>query len=136
VAEFQHVGADVLEGWSALALQACAALEAMGLPAHVRGDGEPRAGVEIAVDSGADSAGGVFATWHFGMELRLRMMDIVANRDFSNPLIERTSMAAQVMFDAVSSLFRLAGFTVEYADDDLRSFALRILSAPVEEIMK
>lgn len=134
MSEFRHVTDQELEQRYTLARHASAALESLGFPAYVREGIDSAPGVEVTVDSGDYDVGGVYVSWNFSSELRLRMADAVKNGNFSDPIFGPASTAAETMMETLQRLLNVAGFSVQPAEDDLRPFALKIISAPAEGV--
>ncbi|NUT97645.1 MAG: hypothetical protein HOY78_37045 [Saccharothrix sp.] len=131
---FRHVNEEDLEQRYTLARRAVVALEALGFPVHLREGVDSAAGVEVAVDSGDYDTGGVYVSWNFGPELRLRMAEAVERGNFSDPVFEPAGVVAETMSATLRKLLVVAGFSVELAEDDLRPFALKIISGPAERV--
>lgn len=132
--EFRHVNDEDLEQRYILARNAAAALESLGFQAHLREGIDSAPGVEVTVDSGDYDTGGVYVSWNFGSELRLRMADAVEKEDFSDPVFEPAGVVAESMVETLRELLVVAGFSVELAEDDLRPFALKIISGPAVRV--
>ena len=115
-----------------LALRVRSELAAAGLPVPAPGlSPELAGGAEVAVDDGADSAGGVFVSWTASPRLQACTSRAFRLRRLDDPPLRHTAQIKAAMMQAMAAILTSAGFTVQDADDDYRPYELRVTHGPV-----
>jgi len=100
------------------------ALAAAGLPVWTsRDDRRSRSGVWVEVDPLV--GGGVFVGWRADASTVARAA--VGDGRLDDPAIRCNGQISQVMIEAMATILRLNGITVEEAEDDLRAIQLQVL---------
>lgn len=128
--EFEHVSKEVRDGWLRLADEVCAELQLAGLPASRVVGAAMSVGAEVEVDTGDDEAGGVFVSWRPGAQLSGAAAEGVRSGRFDDPAVLHSGSVAREMYGALLGILKSAGYTVEPSDDDMRPFAVRVVSGP------
>jgi hypothetical protein len=126
--KFEHVSADVQRLMEALAEAACREFLSAGLPAVVMPGTEPVAGVNIEIDTGADEAGGVFATWSPSEALDLAAADAVAHGRHDDPSIKHSGAICKAMADAMLVILVSSGFVARVGENEYMPFSIEILA--------
>jgi hypothetical protein len=127
---FDKVSADELAGLQTLARRVRSELAAAGLPVPARIDPVLAGGAQVLVDDGADPAGGVFVRWRASPRLRECTSRAFRLRQLDDPLLRHSAEIKAAMMRAMAAILTSAGFTVQDADDNYRSYQLRVVAGP------
>ncbi|WP_073501606.1 hypothetical protein [Actinacidiphila paucisporea] len=130
MADFEHIPEEVRTKWLQLADEVCAELHLAGLPASRIAGSAMSVGAEIEVDTGDDEAGGVFVTWRPGVQLSEAAAESVKNGRFEESVVLHSGSVSREMCRALLGILNSAGYVVEPSDDDMRPFAVRVVSPP------
>lgn len=126
---FEKVDAEALNRLQFLAACARDELAAAGLPIVPTGmDTCLVGGVEVVIDQGKDTGGGVFAGWVVGPRLSSCVRHAVCANEMSAPVLEYARTIKDTMSRAMAAILTAAGFTVEDANDEYRTQQLRVVS--------
>ncbi|MFF4606118.1 hypothetical protein ACFY12_25680 [Streptomyces sp. NPDC001339] len=124
--DYANASDEVIANRNALADKVRRELEMAGIAAFRQEDAEERAGAEIEIDLGADSAGGVFVSWNPHPSLSQAAADGVRNGQLQAPAIRHSGVVVSHMRDAMIGILVSAGVQADVADDDMRPLAIRV----------
>ncbi|MGV4926059.1 hypothetical protein K2224_17160 [Streptomyces sp. BHT-5-2] len=124
--DYANVSDEVIANRNFLADKVHRELELAGIATLRQGDGEERAGAQIEVDLGDDSAGGVFVSWNPHPILSQAASDAVRKGQLQAPVIRHSGAVVSHVRDAITGILVSAGFRVDVADDDMRPLAVRV----------
>ena len=92
------------------------------------------AGAEVEVDLMNDTAGGVFIHWRVSPRLRTCAINALRHKRTDDPALSHNGAVQAAMAKAVSLILTSAGFSVDDADDEYRTFGLKVTAGPGEGI--
>lgn len=131
---FDKVSSAELADRERLASRVRNELAAAGLPVPGPGlDPVVSAGVDVRVDAGADTAGGVFVRWSASPRLRECTSRALRLRLLDDPVLQHSSHIAAAMMQAITAILASAGYTAENASDEYRPHQLRVAGGPAPE---
>ncbi|GGX36694.1 hypothetical protein [Streptomyces noursei] len=124
--DYTNASDEIVANRNALADKVRRELELAGIATFRQENAGERAGAEIEVDLGADSAGGVFVSWNPHPSLSQAAADGVRNGQLQVPAIRHSGAVVSHMRDAMIGILASAGFRADIADDDMRPLAIRV----------
>jgi hypothetical protein len=127
---YQQASAETRRRWSRLAEDVSTELAAAGLPVVPGMDARVSAGVSVAIDPGADAAGGVYVEWRLHPWLTSAVRECTLQHQLEAPVVRYGAHVADVMREAIRQILATGGFTVHESPNELLAHMLYVAAGP------